>query len=139
MQNNELYHHGILGQRWGVRRYQNKDGSLTPAGRKRVNKLASEYNALVSGNKSSHSTSSHNTTTKSKSVSEMSDDELRRVIDRKRLEQQYSQLTPKKVSAGKAFFEKVLKPAATSSSKDVIQAWLTKQGEKYLDVKVKKK
>lgn len=31
----ELYHHGIKGQRWGVRRYQNKDGSLTPAGRKR--------------------------------------------------------------------------------------------------------
>ena len=28
----ELYHHGIKGQRWGVRRYQNKDGSLTKAG-----------------------------------------------------------------------------------------------------------
>lgn len=32
---NELYHHGIIGQRWGVRRYQNKDGSLTNAGRER--------------------------------------------------------------------------------------------------------
>ncbi len=32
---NELYHHGIKGQRWGVRRYQNEDGSLTPAGEKR--------------------------------------------------------------------------------------------------------
>jgi hypothetical protein len=32
---NELYHHGILGQKWGVRRYQNEDGSYTPAGRKR--------------------------------------------------------------------------------------------------------
>ena len=31
----ELYHHGIKGQKWGVRRFQNKDGSLTPAGRKR--------------------------------------------------------------------------------------------------------
>lgn len=32
---NELYHHGVKGQRWGVRRYQNKDGSLTNAGKKR--------------------------------------------------------------------------------------------------------
>lgn len=29
---NELYHHGIKGQKWGIRRFQNKDGSLTEAG-----------------------------------------------------------------------------------------------------------
>ena len=29
---NELYHHGIKGQKWGVRRFQNEDGSLKPAG-----------------------------------------------------------------------------------------------------------
>lgn len=35
MENEQLYHHGIKGQRWGIRRYQNKDGSLTKAGEKR--------------------------------------------------------------------------------------------------------
>lgn len=33
--NLQLYHHGIKGQKWGVRRFQNKDGTLTPDGKKR--------------------------------------------------------------------------------------------------------
>ena len=34
----QLYHHGVKGQKWGVRRYQNKDGSLTKAGKKHYSK-----------------------------------------------------------------------------------------------------
>ena len=36
--NDELYHYGTKGQKWGMRRYQNPDGSLTPAGRARYQK-----------------------------------------------------------------------------------------------------
>ena len=40
----ELYHHGILGRKWGIRRYQNADGTLTPKGKKRYDKLEKKYN-----------------------------------------------------------------------------------------------
>ena len=39
MQNNELIHYGVKGMKWGVRRYQNKDGSLTPEGQKKYAKV----------------------------------------------------------------------------------------------------
>lgn len=39
----ELTHHGILGQRWGIRRFQNKDGSLTEAGRSRLTKQDNKW------------------------------------------------------------------------------------------------
>ncbi len=39
----ELYHFGIKGQKWGIRRYQNKDGTLTEAGRERASQYADKY------------------------------------------------------------------------------------------------
>ena len=38
----ELKHHGILGQKWGVRRYQNEDGTLTAAGKARYGKMSDD-------------------------------------------------------------------------------------------------
>ena len=43
MSSNELTHHGIKGMRWGVRRYQNEDGSLTYSGKKRALRMRDQY------------------------------------------------------------------------------------------------
>lgn len=48
---NELQHWGIKGQKWGVRRYQNADGSLTPAGKKRYRDEAAEIERQLNTNK----------------------------------------------------------------------------------------
>lgn len=44
---NYLVHHGILGQKWGIRRYQNPDGTLTPAGKERLAKYQSKEGLLL--------------------------------------------------------------------------------------------
>ena len=43
---NELYHYGVKGMKWGVRRYQNYDGSLTNAGKKRLAKEEKKLDKL---------------------------------------------------------------------------------------------
>lgn len=48
--NLELYHHGIKGQKWGVRRFQNQDGSLTEAGKSRYNHKQRRRDMAVYGN-----------------------------------------------------------------------------------------
>ena len=44
----ELMHYGILGMKWGVRRYQNKDGSLTSAGKKQAKRDAESLSRAMS-------------------------------------------------------------------------------------------
>ena len=127
---NELYHHGILGMKWGVRRYQNKDGSLTPAGKKRYAKLNSELNKLMPG-ASKTSQSEYN-----KHIG-VSDDELKARIARLKLEDEYSQLAsklnPKKVKNGESFVIK----AGEYAAKSIFDAWVKKTFD--LDDQGKKK
>lgn len=51
MNDNELMHYGVLGMKWGVRRYQAKDGSLTSAGKKRYDRDIRENNAKKKDNR----------------------------------------------------------------------------------------
>lgn len=98
-------HHGIHGMRWGVRRYQNKDGSLTAAGRKRINQLDSEYQKLTGKklSKSSESNTVKKTSAKPKKISEMTNEEIQEKINRIRLERTLESLTPKEISSGEKF------------------------------------
>lgn len=43
----ELFHHGVLGQKWGIRRYQNKDGSLTAAGKAKLKQFKKDETADI--------------------------------------------------------------------------------------------
>lgn len=63
--NDELYHHGIKGQKWGVRRYQNEDGSLTAAGKQKL--VQNRSRQLLSNNKTNTISSNKKTLVSNKS------------------------------------------------------------------------
>ena len=127
---NTLCHHGIKGQKWGIRRYQNKDGSLTPAGRKKLAKLDKQYEKVTGGKKAGDS----NSTIKPKTIGEMTNQELQSKIDRARLEKTYTELYLVRVSAGKKLVNR-FKDKAISTMMDRS----TKVAVNYVEKKVKEK
>lgn len=97
MEKNTLAHWGVKGMRWGVRRYQNADGTLTPAGKKRYDDNTHE---------------DYRRAHDKKKISQMSDRELRERNNRLQMEKQYADLTRKK-GTGKKVINTFVSTAGT--------------------------
>lgn len=126
--NNELYHYGVRGMRWGIRRFQRKDGSLTPAGEKRRARLEAEIKQLNSKHGSGNGDDSRR-----KTVNEMTDEELRERTNRMQLESNYynaarnlASANPRKVSKGEKFMNGLMNDVVAPAAKNAGKAWLEK-------------
>lgn len=111
----ELYHYGILGQKWGRRRYQYANGTLTPAGKKHQKEMGWSKDAKYAAK------------LKKKKVSEMSNEELKKYNERRNLEANYKRLNPSKVS-------KVTKTALATIGTAATIASLADMGPKFVKI-----
>ena len=125
MNADELKHYGIKGMKWGVRRFQNKDGSLTADGRKRygsedlksMQKQVNQGKNVVDGVKKTRAKAAERQTEKKirDDLSKMSDQELRDIVNRLNMEERYMQVMKSRdVVTGKSKVDKILDYAGTA-------------------------
>lgn len=110
MENNELMHHGIKGMRWGVRRTQAQLGHKPTSSSKSASSKSDS--SKLSKHKRLRKNELKTAAPKKKKLSEMSEEEINKKIERMRLEKTYkqliSELNPQKTSKGKQFVLRVL-------------------------------
>ena len=108
----DLAHFGIKGQKWGVHRFQNEDGTRTPAGKKRDrSKDAGEDKEKSDDHKTSRSA-------KAKAPEGLSNDELKKLNERLQLEDTFKKLTAEKIVQGENWVKTALRDAGKSAVKD---------------------
>lgn len=104
---NELTHYGILGMKWGIRRYQNPDGTLTAAGKKRYGSVENLEAGRTKKQAERHekekkaAIASGNTERIQKFSSELTQEEMQRAFQRINDKQKLADLRIKDLSAGK--------------------------------------
>ena len=144
IRDDDLYHWGIKGMKWGVRRYQNPDGSLTAAGKKRYTNPDGSLNEKGK-KKFGNSVKSDAETPKRKTAKDMTDEELDKAIARARKEDEYNRLRPEpkeeiKDSNYKKLMNKVVNemivPAVIQSGRNALQKALDKQANDLLKDKI---
>ena len=118
---NELYHHGVKGMKWGVRKTPVRSSSGATRKQKSITL------SLFKKKKTTRKVSSANSSpAKTKSIKDMSDDEIQKKIERVQLEQQYQELDPKSVSRGKRIAKRVMDdvivPAAVDIGKQAVKS-----------------